>query len=66
MIPVHAELLNNGILLEGVQAVQVAQAKLSGAGSLWDTVRNFFTGGEDETNAVQSMTENQRSIFWSD
>ena len=23
----------------------VAQAKLSGAGSLWDTVRNFFTGG---------------------
>lgn len=67
VIPVHAELLNNGILLEGVQAVQVAQAKLSGAGSLWDTVRNFFTGGgEDETNAVQSMTENQRSIFWSD
>lgn len=35
VIPVHAELLNNGILLEGVQAVQVAQAKLSGAGSLW-------------------------------
>lgn len=67
VIPVHAELLNNGILLEGVQAVQVAQAKLSGAGSLWDTVRNFFTGGgKDETNAVQSMTENQRSIFWSD
>lgn len=66
VIPVHAELLNNGILLEGVQAVQVVQAKLSGAGSLWDTVRNFFTGGEDETNAVQSMTENQRSIFWSD
>ena len=30
VIPVHAELLNNGILLEGVQAVQVAQAKLSG------------------------------------
>ena len=63
----HAELLNNGILLEGVQAVQVAQAKLSGAGSLWDAVRNFFGGGgEDETNAVQSMTENQRSIFWTD
>ena len=66
VIPVHAELLNNGILLEGVQAVQVAQAKLSGAGSLWDTVRNFFPGGEAEPNAVQSMTEHQRSIFWSD
>lgn len=67
VIPVHAELLNNGILLEGVQAVQVAQAKLSGAGSLWNAVRNFFGGGgEDETNAVQSMTENQRSIFWTD
>ena len=26
VIPVHAELLNNGILLEGVQAVQVARA----------------------------------------
>ena len=47
--------------------MQVAQAKLSGAGSLWDKVRNFFTGGgENETGAVQSMTENQRSIFWSD
>lgn len=45
----------------------MAQAKLSGAGSLWDAVRNFFGGGgEDETNAVQSMTENQRSIFWTD
>ena len=67
VIPVHAELLNNGILLEGVQAVQVAQANLSGAGGLWNSIRDFFSGGKrEETDAVQSMTENQRSIFWSD
>ena len=65
VIPVHAELLNNGILLEGVQAVQVAQANLSGAGGLWNSIRDFFGGGKrEETGVVQSMTENQRSIFW--
>lgn len=67
VIPVHAELLNNGILLEGVQAVQVAQANLSGAGGLWNSIRDFFNGGKrEESDAVQSMTENQRSIFWED
>lgn len=68
VIPVHAELLNNGVLLEGVQAVQVAQANLSGAGGFWQSVKDFFTGGREttENDAVESMSENQRSIFWSD
>ena len=66
VIPVHAELLNNGILLEGVQAVQVAQAKLSGAGGLWQGIRDFFTGSHSgDDNVLESMTENQSSIFWS-
>ena len=68
VIPVHAELLNNGILLEGVQAVQVAQAKLNGR-SVWDSVKDFFTGGAapaGEERVVESMTENGRSMFWTD
>ncbi len=64
VIPVHAELLNNGVLLEGVQAVQVAQANLSGG--LWQSVKDFFGRSSQESEAVESMTENQRSIFWSD
>ena len=70
VIPVHAELLNNGILLEGVQAVQVAQANLSGSRTFWDDVRNFFGGGNQTAasggDAVESMTENHTSIFWGD
>jgi len=68
VIPVHAELLNNGILLEGVQAVQVAQANQSARRTLWDDLRDFFTGGrdDDDNDAVESMTENQSSIFWTD
>ncbi len=64
VIPVHAELLNNGILLEGVQSVQVAQANLSPAG-LWGRIRNFFgIEEEDDDDAITSMTENNASIFW--
>ena len=66
VIPVHAELLDNGILLEGVQAVQVAQARLSGGSGFWNSIRNLFGGERDEPEqtAVESMSENQRSIFW--
>ncbi|MEG1013991.1 MAG: PBP1A family penicillin-binding protein [Clostridia bacterium] len=68
VIPVHAELLNNGILLEGVQAVQVAQANIAGGSSLWNSVKNFFGGNKKTTSperdVVDSMTENQSSIFW--
>ena len=63
VIPVHAELLNNGVLLEGVQSVQVAQANLSTG--FWDSVKSFFTGGErKEDGVVESLAENERSIFW--
>ncbi|MDD3334587.1 MAG: PBP1A family penicillin-binding protein [Eubacteriales bacterium] len=65
VIPVHAELLNNGILLEGVQAVQVAQAHLAAERTLWDDVKDFFGGAKkDPSDAVESMSENQQSIFW--
>ena len=70
VIPVHAELLNNGILLEGVQAVQVGQSKHAANGGLWDSIRDLFRGrdedDEDDDDAVESMTENQTSIFWTD
>lgn len=69
VIPVHAELLNNGILLEGVQAVQVAQANLSTGSAFWNGVKDFFTGGsasKKQDDAVESLAENERSIFWGD
>ncbi len=52
VIPVHAELLQNGVVLEGVQAVQVAQARLSGDSS----------GGL--TGFLERLSENTGSIFW--
>ena len=63
VIPVHAELLNNGILLEGVQSVQVAQAHLPG-GSIWGRIRDWLDGEDEDDDAVTSMTENQASMFW--
>ena len=68
VIPVHAELLNNGILLEGVQAVQVAQSKHSAGGGLWESLRDLFGGRDedDDDDVLESMTENQTSIFWTE
>ena len=63
VIPVHAELLNNGILLEGVQSVQVAQANLPSQG-FWGRLKDWLTEDEEDNNAMTSMTENQSSIFW--
>ncbi len=63
VIPVHAELLNNGILLEGVQSVQVAQANLPSQG-FWGKIRDWLQEDDDDGDAVTSMTENQTSIFW--
>lgn len=66
VIPVHAELLNNGVLLEGVQSVQVAQASLPSQG-FWGKIRDWLQEDDkNEDNAVTSMTENQTSIFWTD
>ena len=71
VIPVHAELLNNGILLEGVQAVQVGQSNHSVSGGLWQSIRDLFGGRrgeedeEDDRDEVwESMSENQQSLFW--
>ncbi|MBR6571329.1 MAG: PBP1A family penicillin-binding protein, partial [Clostridia bacterium] len=50
VIPVHAELLNNGILLEGVQSVQVAQANLPSQG-FWGRLRDWLTDDEDDNGA---------------
>ena len=31
----------------------------------WDSVKSFFTGGErKEDGVVESLAENERSIFW--
>lgn len=63
VIPVHAELLNNGVLLEGTQAVQVAQARLSG--TLLDRLKTWFTPtSANPLPPEEPETENQRSIFW--
>ena len=62
VIPVHAELLNNGVLLEGTQAVQVAQARLSG--SLLDRLKNLLIP-TSITPSPNPPPENQTSLFWS-
>ena len=52
VIPVHAELLDNGILLEGVQSVQVARAQDTSP-SLGQWLKNLFTSGREEDSTVQ-------------
>ncbi len=47
VIPVHSELLDNGILLEGVQSVQVARAKDT-TPSLGQWLKNILTSDRDE------------------
>jgi len=61
VIPVHGELLQNGILLEGVQSVQVAQAKVPRSAGLLDRVNELFFGKED---SPEPNAENVSSIFW--
>jgi len=65
VIPVHAELLNNGVLLEGVQSVQVAQANLPSQG-FWGRLRDWLDDDDEDEddNVITSMAENQVSMFW--
>ena len=49
VIPVHAELLDNGILLEGVQSVQVARAK-DQSPSLGQWLQNLFSSTQDRND----------------
>jgi len=67
-------------VLEGMQAVQVAQAKLAGSNSVLDRITDFLFGGESgdagnpgaasyapvQGSGDQEVTENTSSIFWSD
>ena len=54
VIPVHAELLENGVLLEGVQSVQVARVKDSGS-SLGRWLRDILTPDADPDDRAASL-----------
>ena len=56
VIPVHAELLENGVLLEGVQSVQVAQVQSNN--SFGDWLHHLFGGGSSD-----DTEERPASIF---
>lgn len=67
VIPVHGELLQNGILLEGVQSVQIAQAKAPAVNSalekLWDSL--FSSKANSSGPIIQpEESENVASMFW--
>lgn len=71
VIPVHAELLNNGIVLEGMQAVQVAQAQTTARNNVLDNIIGFLFGNEQTQQpttetSVTDVGENNASIFWTD
>lgn len=56
VIPVHQELLQNGVLLEGKQAVQIAQARAPSSGAnFWERIRGIFE--DDDASAEVSMFE---------
>ena len=62
IIPINAELLNNGVLLEGKQAVQIAQAKAPQSGSsLWRDITGLFSSPAASTadEAADAL-----SLFW--
>ncbi len=63
IIPINAELLNNGILLEGKQAVQVARAKAPSSGrTLWEDITGLLFGDsfpKDSDPAADAF-----SLFW--
>lgn len=62
IIPINSELLDNGILLEGKQAVQVAQAKSPSSGSrLWQDITGLLFGGEEKNTRPAADT---LSLFW--
>ncbi len=69
VIPVHAELLINGIVLEGVQSVQVAQARSPSTGNILNDMFGFLFGADAQnespgSTAPPGITENTSSIFW--
>ncbi len=60
IIPINAELLDNGILMEGRQAVQVASAKAPSAGSrIWQDISDLLFGQTKQDGAADAL-----SLFW--
>ena len=56
--PVNYELLQNGVLLEGTQLVQIAQAQAPSAGAgLMNTLRGWLSGGPDSAETSIFQTE---------
>ncbi len=62
VIPINQELLNSGVLLEGKQAVQIAQARAPGAASrLWEDISGLLFGSD---TARQDDASPSLSLFW--
>ena len=61
IIPINSELLNNGVLLEGKQAVQIAQAKAPSSGrTLWEDITGLLFGkAHEEPESAGAL-----SLFW--
>ena len=61
IIPIHSELLSGGVLLEGKQSVQVAQAKAPSRGaSLWEDITGLLFGtAQNEPDTADAL-----SLFW--
>ena len=58
VIPVNAELLENGVLLEGVQSVQVAQVRRKTTGeSIREWWTHLFTGEREAERPASLLTE---------
>lgn len=55
VIPVHAELLENGVLLEGVQSVQVAQVKVRQDNAITRWWKGLFGSDSGDGDAPASM-----------
>lgn len=53
VIPVHAELLDNGVVLEGVQSVQVAQVEARSALTRW--LSGLFTRTPEEKRETEEL-----------
>ena len=61
IIPIHSELLSNGVLLEGNQSVQVARAKSPTRGSaLWEDITGLLFGKQPD----EPQTADALSLFW--
>jgi len=64
IIPINSELLENGVLLEGKQAVQVARAKSPSTGrTLWQDISDLLFGKEEKESPSVPAAD-ALSLFW--